>query len=293
MSVPPIPPNHRGKRDAESLAAVQGALDGRYVLERKLGKGGMGIVYLAWDIALERLVALKVLPPALATDGRRQRFLDEARIAAGLEHDHIVRIYEVGEAGPYAYYAMEYVRGETLAQRIAAKGALRVDEATRIFYHVALAVAYAHDQGVVHRDLKPQNILLRSDNGRAYVADFGLARIVDDGLPPAVAEARMSGTIPYMSPEQVAGLPADRRSDVYSLGVVGYVIATGKRLFDGSLNEVLEQHVSRPAPPLPVFGQHADTTLLQAVRAVSVGGGACQCPVPGARDPLRPAKAAP
>jgi serine/threonine-protein kinase len=264
MTDAPIPPDHRAKRDAEWLA-LQHALDGSYVLQRELGKGGMGVVCLAWQIGLDRLVALKVLPPALATDGRRQRFLDEARIAAGLQHDHIVPIYTVDEAGPYVYYAMEYIQGETLAQRIAAEGALTVDEVTRILHDVARAVAYAHDQGVVHRDLKPQNILLRGDDGRAFVADFGLARVLDDGLPPAVADARMSGTIPYMSPEQAAGYPPDRPSDVYSLGVVGYVMATGKRLFDGSLSEVLDHHISRPAPPLDVFGLHADTTLMQAV----------------------------
>jgi serine/threonine protein kinase len=265
MTDAPIPPDHRGNRDAESLAAVQDALDGRYVLERKLGQGGMGIVYLAWQKGLGRLVALKVLPPALATNGRRERFLKEARIAAGLEHDHIVPIYTVDEAGPYVYYVMEYIRGETLAQRIVANGALLVEEATRILYQVALAVEYAHEQGVVHRDLKPQNILLDRQSGRAYVADFGLARVLDDGRLPDAAQARLSGTIPYMSPEQAAGYPADRRSDVYSLGVVGYVMATGKRLFDGSLSEVLDQHVSRPAPPLDVFGLHADTTLASAV----------------------------
>jgi hypothetical protein len=265
MTDAPIPPDRESERLRRSMVPLQDALGERYVLQRKLGQGGMGIVYLAWQIALDRLVAIKVLPPALATDGRHERFLEEARIAARLEHDHIVPIYDVDEAGPYAYYTMCYVPGETLAQRIAAEGALTVEKVTRILYQVALAVGYAHEQGVVHRDLKPQNILLRSDNGRAYVADFGLARVAGGGRPPNAAEARLSGTIPYMSPEQVAGYPADERSDVYSLGVVGYVTATGQRLFDGSLKEVLDQHVSRPAPPLDVFGLHADTTLQRAV----------------------------
>ncbi|UCG87826.1 MAG: serine/threonine protein kinase [Gemmatimonadota bacterium] len=269
MGVEPIPPerqpDRRGEQPDESMSRLQQALDGRYVLERKLGRGGMGVVYLAWETGLRRLVALKVLPPALATKGRRERFLKEARIAAGLEHRHIVPIHAVGEAGPFAYYTMGYVRGETLAQRILAEGALPVGDATRILYYVARAVEYAHEQGVVHRDLKPQNILLERDSGRPYVADFGLAQVVDDGLPPDVAEARMSGTIPYMSPEQAAGLPADRRSDVYSLGVMGYLMATGQPLFAGSLGEILEQHISRPAPPLRVFGRHLDTTLARAV----------------------------
>ena len=210
-------------------------------------------------------MAIKVLPPALATDGRRERFLEEARIAAGLENDHIVPIYAVGEAGPFVYYAMGYIRGQTLAQRIRAKGALSVADVTRILYEVAGAVQYAHEKGVIHRDLKPQNILLDRVSGRAYVADFGLARVVDDGLLPNVAEARLSGTIPYMSPEQAAGLPVDRPSDVYSLGVVGYVMATGRPPFQGSLPEILEQHVSRAAPQLTVFGENLDTTLQRAV----------------------------
>jgi len=136
---------------------------------------------------------------------------------------------------------------------------------TRILHDVARAVEYAHEQGVVHRDLKPQNILLERDSGRAYVADFGLARVVDDGLLPGGGGGRTLGTVPYASPEQAAGLPADHRSDIYSLGIVGYVMATGRPLFTGLPWEVLEQHISRPAPPLRVLGRHLDTTLARAV----------------------------
>jgi len=126
MGVAPIPserkPDRRSERLSKSMYALQQALDGRYVLERRLGKGGMGVVYLAWETALERLVALKILPPALATPDRHERFLKEARIAARLKHDHIVPIHAVDEAGPFVYYAMDYIRGETLAQRIMAEG---------------------------------------------------------------------------------------------------------------------------------------------------------------------------
>jgi serine/threonine-protein kinase len=247
----------------ESMLALQEALAGRYVLERELGRGGMGIVYLAWDTALERLVALKILPPAIATRPRRERFLREARIAARLRHDNIVPIHAVDEAGPFVYYTMEYVRGETLYDRIVTDGPLPVGDVTRILHDVARAVHYAHTQGVIHRDLKPQNILIERESGRPYVADFGLARVMSD-RPPAGA-GRTFGTFAYMSPEQAAGLPADHRSDIYSLGVVGYVMATGRPLFAGTVKEVLEQHIVTPAPPLPVLGLHLDTTLARAV----------------------------
>jgi len=252
------------RRDAD-MRALQDALGGRYVLERELGRGGMGIVYLAWDGTLERRVALKVLPRSAGTPRRRARFLTEARIAARLRHDHIVPIHAVDDAGPFVYYTMDYVSGETLAERILAQGALPVDEVTRILHDVARAVAYAHERGVVHRDLKPQNILLEEGTGRAWVADFGLARVVHDGVLPNADAGRTVGTVAYVSPEQAAGLPADRRSDVYSLGVVGWVMATGEPLFAGSMREILAQHVLRPAPPLGVLGRHDDTTLERAV----------------------------
>jgi len=262
-------PNRDPERFSESMLALQEALGGRYVLERELGKGGMGVVYLAWEAALDRLVALKVLPPDLGTPSRRARFLKEARIAAQLKDDHIVPIHAVDEAGPYVYYTMEYVDGETLAERILADGALAVDEVTRILRDVARAVEYAHERGVVHRDLKPQNILLESKTGRAYVADFGIARVLGDDPPRGRGGGggggRTFGTLPYVSPEQASGLPADRRSDVYSLGVVAYVMATGRPLFSGSPREILEQHLTRPAPPLPVLGRHLDTTLARVV----------------------------
>ncbi len=259
----PTPGRRVRRRPRESMLALQEALAGRYVLERELGRGGMGIVYLAWDTALERLVALKILPPAIATQPRRERFLREARIAARLRHDNIVPIHSVDEAGPFVYYTMEYVRGETLYDRIVTEGPLPVGEVTRILHDVARAVHYAHTRGVTHRDLKPQNILIERESGRPYVADFGLARVMSD-RPPA-GGGRTFGTFPYMSPEQAAGLPADHRSDIYSLGVVGYVMATGRPLFTGTVKEVLEQHMVTPAPPLPVVGLHLDTTLARAV----------------------------
>lgn len=255
------------QRLSESMLALQEALGGRYLLKRVLGKGGMGIVYLAKEPALDRLVALKVLPLAMANGRRRERFLQEAKIAARLKHDHIVPIHAVDEAGPFVYYTMAYIQGETLWERIMTDGPLPAGEVTRILHDVARAVAYAHEHGVIHRDVKPQNILLEQETGRAYVADFGIARVMNEGLLPGGGGGggRTLGTWTYTSPEQAAGLPADRRSDVYSLGVVGYVMATGELLFKGSAADVLKQHMTRPAPPLRVLNRHLDTTLSRAV----------------------------
>ena len=153
----PNPPERR-----RSMLAFQEALDGHYVLQRQLGRGGMGVVYLAWETPLERLVALKVLPPALATAGRRERFLKEARIAAGLRHDHIVPIYAVGEAGPYVYYAMEYIDGMTLSKYSAQRRQVPLELALRIGGQVMSALHKVHCADIIHRDLKPGNVMIDS-----------------------------------------------------------------------------------------------------------------------------------
>lgn len=247
----------------ELMAQLQQALEGRYWLKRRLGEGGMGIVHLAWDPSLERWVALKILLPAIATEAHRARFLKEAKVAARLTHDHIVPIYAVDSAGPFDYYTMEYIHGVTLEDRIFAEGPLPVADVTRILRDVALALHYAHAQGVVHRDLKPSNILIAQESGRAYVTDFGVARVLSETAPPG--RGRTFGTCEYISPEQAAGFPADARSDVYALGLIAWAMATGQQLFGGSPREILKHHLQTPVPPLGVFGRHMDTTLARAV----------------------------
>src|SRR5207244_8142992 len=197
---------------------LQTALAGEYSLERELGRGGMGVVYLARDVQLDRDVAIKVLPTGLArTAEARERFVREARTAASLSHPHIVPIHRVGEVGGFVFFIMAYVNGETLGERLRSRGPLSAAAAMRLLREVAWALSYAHGRGIVHRDIKPDNILIESETGRALVSDFGIARGADD---VALSDpGRVMGTAQFMSPEQLSSEPLDGRSDFYSLGV--------------------------------------------------------------------------
>jgi hypothetical protein len=240
----------------------QTALAGRYALERELGRGGMGIVYLARDLRLERVVAIKLLPPERGAAPLRERFLREARTAARLSHPHIVPIHAVEDVGDFVFFVMSFVEGETLGARVRREGALKPHDAARILREVAWALAYAHGQGVVHRDVKPDNILLERASGRALVADFGIARSTD--VQALSGEHELVGTPEYMSPEQASGEAADGRSDLYSLGVVGYYALTGRLPFTAaSVAALLAQHVTKPCPPLTAPG--ASRSLVSAI----------------------------
>ena len=248
---------------------LQAALAGEYSLQRELGRGGMGIVYLARDVQLDRDVAIKVLPAHLAENPEaRERFLREARLAAGLSHPHIVPIHRVSEvpAGHpersdrprFVFFVMSYIEGETLGERLRTRGPLPPAEATRVMREVAWALAYAHGRGIVHRDVKPDNILLEAGTGRALVTDFGIAHGGADA-EPATDPGKIMGTAQFMSPEQAAGGVLDGRSDIYALGVVGYLAVSGRLPFEASnvpallLRQATEQpqSVMRSAPGLP------------------------------------------
>jgi predicted Ser/Thr protein kinase len=234
--------------DAVGLPGLAAALEGRYRLERELGRGGMGVVYLARELNLDRAVALKVLPPDLATSGElRERFLREARTAALLSHPNIVPIHHAGEAGGFAFFAMGFVDGENLAEHLRARGRLSPHDTVRVLRETAWALAYAHARGVVHRDVKPENIMLERGTGRVLVTDFGIAR--DERVTSLTEQGRVLGTVHYMSPEQATGDALDGRSDLYSLGVVGFLALTGRLPFSAEApGAVLVMHATRPAP---------------------------------------------
>jgi len=225
--------------------ALQEILAGRYSIERELGRGGMGIVLLARDVALDRLVAIKLLPPELAESKEvRDRFLSEARTAAGLSHPHIVPIHSVEEQGQFVFFVMGYVDGETLRQRVERAGPLSPRQAAKFMQEVAWALAYAHERGIVHRDIKPDNIMLERDGDRAIVMDFGIATV-----GPQRPSAEIIGTARYMSPEQASGDAVDRRSDLYSLGATFFYALTGRAPFEATnLPALLAKQVSQPAP---------------------------------------------
>lgn len=216
---------------------LQLALAGEYSLVRELGRGGMGVVYLARDVQLDRDVAIKVLPPQWSADpAARERFLREARLAAGLSHPHIVPIHRVGTADGFVFFVMSYVHGESLGERLRRLGPLPPDDALRIMREVAWALAYAHGRGIVHRDVKPDNILLDAESGRALVTDFGIAQRPAD----VHAAATVAGTRHFMSPEQESGATIDGRSDLYALGVVGHLAVSGRFPAEGRLLPVRE-----------------------------------------------------
>jgi len=234
----------------DALAQLQALLAGQYTLERELGRGGMGVVYLARDVRLDRPVAIKVLPRALAADPElRERFLREARTSAQLAHPNIVPIYRADEIDGVAFFAMGFVDGENLAERLRARGPLPPAEAVRVLREAAWALAYAHARGVVHRDVKPENIMIERGTSRAIVTDFGIAQ--NRLATPLTQGGMVLGSVHYMSPEQAAGDKLDGRSDLYSLGVVGFQILSGRLPFDAAeAATVMAQQVTRPAPSL-------------------------------------------
>ena len=225
---------------------VIAALGDQYEILSEIGRGGMAVVYRARDRRLGREVAVKVLPPELAYDPAiRARFTREAQTAAQLSHAHIVPIYDVGERDGVAYFVMAHVGGGNLATLLAREPRQTADEVRRIVGQIADALAYAHLRGVIHRDVKPDNILLDAESGRAMVSDFGIARAMEAGARLTLTGVAV-GTPTYMSPEQATGeREVDGRSDVYSLGVIAYQMLTGRVPFTaGNPMALLLKHIS-------------------------------------------------
>src|SRR5262249_24242850 len=222
-------------------------LNGRYRLEARIGAGGMSTVYRALDETLQRQVAIKLMNREIASDSDQlERFRREARAVAQLSHPHIVGVIDAGEDEGRPYIVFEYVEGQTLKERIRQLGQLPVDESVAYAIEIARALGSAHDHDIVHRDVKPQNVLI-DDEGSAKVTDFGIARSLrDDGL---TADGRVLGTTDYVSPEQALGHDVNGQSDIYSLGVVLYEMLTGDVPFHGENQiSVAMKHVREDLP---------------------------------------------
>ncbi len=245
------------------------ALGGLYTIEGEIGRGGMGVVYRARDEKLKRRVAIKVLPPELAFQADiRARFTREAETAARLSHPHIVPIFSVGEGGGLVYFVMGYVDGESLAARLRRRGKLPSDEARRIMKETADALSAAHALSVIHRDIKPDNILLEGTRGRVMVTDFGIAKAISSSSGGTLTSAGVAiGTPQFMSPEQAAGeKEIDGRSDLYSLGVVSFQMLTGDLPFNApTVAGILMKQITEVAPSVNDTRPDAPEDLVLAV----------------------------
>jgi serine/threonine-protein kinase len=237
---------------------IREALGSAFTVERELGGGGMSRVFVAYDRTLERRVVVKVLAPELMADVNAERFRREILVVAGLQHPHIVPVLSAGEMAGRPYLVMPFVEGESLRARITHGGAMRIVDAVGVLRDVARALAYAHERGIVHRDIKPDNVLLHS--GSAVVADFGVAKALDVArrTPGIASQGTLTaagaslGTPGYMAPEQIAADPdADHRVDIYAYGVTAYEALTGKNPFHGRPpHALLAAHLSESPPPI-------------------------------------------
>jgi predicted Ser/Thr protein kinase len=238
---PPDPTEELKERLARTLA-------GRYEIIRLLGRGGMAVVFLAQDLVLEREVAIKVLPPETSHDTKLiPRFQQEAKTAARLDHPNIIPIYRVESEAGLNYFVMKYVNGRPLDQ-VLDDGPLSVAQARRVLREAALALGHAHKRKIVHRDVKPANIMLEAD-GRVVLTDFGISKAAQ-GSSQLTGTGAIIGTPHYMAPEQAKGLEVDGRADQYALAIVGHQLLTGKVPFDGTAHSILYKQVFEPPPPV-------------------------------------------
>src|SRR5690349_16350302 len=261
MTVSPV-----GAPMNDPLESLRAALEGRYAVERLIGQGGMATVYLAQDARHDRPVAIKVLRPELAASLGADRFLREIKVAAHLQHPHILALYDSGEANGFLYYVMPFVEGESLRGRLDRETQLSLPDAVQLTCEIAEALHCAHTRGIIHRDIKPENILIQE--GHALVADFGIARAVSQAGGDKLTETGMAvGTPHYMSPEQaLGGNHLDGRSDEYSLGCVAYEMLVGQPPFQGpSAMAILARHSMEAVPSLQVVRHSIPDEVEEAI----------------------------
>ncbi len=249
----------------ETFVRLRESLGDRYVIERELGKGGMATVHLAHDVKHDRDVAIKVLHPELAASIGAERFEREIRLAARLQHPHILGLYDSGSVDGLLYYVMPFVRGESLRDRLDREGMLPVDAALRITAEVASALQHAHEQGVVHRDIKPENVLLSGDH--ALVADFGIARAANDAGGSKLTKTGVTvGTPVYMAPEQSSGDPVGPAADIYSLGCMLYEMLAGEPPFTGTnAMAIMSKHLMEQVPSVRVVRSAVPEEVEEAI----------------------------
>ncbi len=249
------------------LDRIKTALADRYAIEEKIGAGGMATVYLAEDLKHHRKVAVKVLRPELAATLGPERFLREIEIAAGLTHPHILPLHDSGDADGFLYYVMPYIEGESLRVKLAREGELPIADAVKILREVVDALASAHKHGVVHRDIKPDNVLLSERH--AMVTDFGIAKAVSEatGREKLTTAGVALGTPAYMAPEQASAEPnIDHRVDIYAVGILAYELLVGRPPFTGTTSQmVLSAHLTEPPEPVTKYRQAVPPALAQLV----------------------------
>ncbi len=252
---------------AELGPTLQAALQGRYNIEREIGRGGMALVFLADDLRHHRPVAIKVLKPEIATSIGAERFLREIETAARLTHPYILPLYDSGDADGLLYYVMPFVEGETLRDRLDRERQLSIPEAIKIATGVASALSHAHSLGIIHRDIKPENIMF--EGGEAVVTDFGIARALDTAGGDRLTETGLTlGTLAYMSPEQAAGdRKLDGRSDQYALACMLHEMLTGEQPFTGpTAQSIIAKHISEQPPSIRVVRPRVPIAMEAAVR---------------------------
>jgi eukaryotic-like serine/threonine-protein kinase len=251
----------------ELIERLRKSFDG-YRLEEELKGGSMSRLFRATDLGAGREVVIKVLPPELTTDEMAARFRRETRVTSRLRHPHILTVITTGVSDGLLYYVMPFISGESLRERMDREKLMPIDDAVRMLCEIAGALSYAHEQGVIHRDIKPQNILLQ--DGHAILADFGIAAALAD--PGETAHSRITrtgmtlGTVGYMAPEQSFGDPVDHRADIYALGVVGHEMLAGSPPFTGATTQaILAANLTQPPPRLEYLRGEVPPRVARAI----------------------------